>query len=472
VKSKSAAFALVVIAAAALRLLRMGVRWDEIALAYAAYAEPLTLAVAEGHPTALLGSWIGLHPPLWGMVQAVMEQWVPIPWVWLGFSAMCSVAAVWVVGRTGGVVAALVLATAPVHLLDSAEVNNYPMASLAIALLMVTARGPWAGLAFAAVFAAWSHLLAGVGAFAVVAWRLGGLRPVERRNLLFAVALGMLPIGGGALRLMGQGSTWSQPQVSWSEWGSLLATTVGPEGLLLAPVMLWGLRGHLLVGWASMSGGLLALVAMGAAAAHQRPYLGLIAPIAALAIARSVLRKPVLLWVVVGLTVCRGVRFASEDLERIEAVVADLSVERAVDTALASARPGDAVWLVSPALQTDDDKTAFSGVLWRIHPWERFPIDRFVSFEYKDYRYGQPRNRAGVTVHTSTELDAQAFDHVTRKRLESGGQMWVVLYDYGPATGMVERIERVLQPYDAEWSAVGADRGLGVDRMIAVKGLQ
>jgi hypothetical protein len=211
---------------------------------------------------------------------------------------------------------------------------------------------------------------------------------------------------------------------------------------------------------------------MGAAAAHQRPYLGLIAPIAALAIARSVLRKPVLLWAVVGLTVCRGVRFAAEDLDRVEAVVADLAVERAVDTALAAARPGDAVWLVSPALQTDDDKTAFSSVLWRIHPWDRFPIDRFVSFEYKDYRYGQPRNRAGVTVHTSTELDAQAFDHVTRKRLERGGQMRVVLYDYGPATGMVERIERVLQPYDSEWTAVGDDRGLGVDRMIVVKGLR
>ena len=188
----------------------------------------------------------------------------------------------WVVGRTGGVAAALVLATAPVHLLDSAEVNNYPMGSLAVALLMVSARGPWPMLAAAAVFAAWSHLLAGVGAVVVVGWRLLQLRGADARRLVAAVGLGVLPIAGGAARLMGQGSTWAQPDVDWAAWMDLLMGTVGPEGLLLIPIVAWGLRGPLAWGWTSMAVGLLALVALGAAAAHQRPYYGLIAPIAAL----------------------------------------------------------------------------------------------------------------------------------------------------------------------------------------------
>ncbi len=51
-RSNSLAFIAVLIFAAALRLLRMHVRWDEITLAYAAYAEPLAMALSEGHPTA------------------------------------------------------------------------------------------------------------------------------------------------------------------------------------------------------------------------------------------------------------------------------------------------------------------------------------------------------------------------------------------------------------------------------------
>ena len=140
-RSNSLALILVLIVAAVLRLLRMHVRWDEITLAYAAYAEPLVTAMADGHPTALLGHWIGLHPPLWGVIQAAFELTLPMPWVWMGFSAACSLGAVWVVGRHAGWVAALVLATAPVHLLDAAEVNNYPLAALSMALLLAAARG-------------------------------------------------------------------------------------------------------------------------------------------------------------------------------------------------------------------------------------------------------------------------------------------------------------------------------------------
>ena len=156
---------------AVLRLLRMGVRWDELTLAYAAYSEPLARSVEEGHPTALIGNWIGLHPPLHGVIHAVTEVLWPAPFLWLFFSVLCSFGAVFIVGRTAGPLAALVLATAPVHVIDAAEVNNYPLASLAVAVLLWAARRDWRWLAAAAVFAGWSHILGGLAAVGVVGWR-------------------------------------------------------------------------------------------------------------------------------------------------------------------------------------------------------------------------------------------------------------------------------------------------------------
>ena len=468
-RSNSLALIPVLILAALLRLLRMHVRWDEITLAYSAYAEPVTQALIDGHPTALLGSWIGLHPPLWGVIHGLMEMVAPIPWVWMGFSSLCSLGAVYLVGRSGGWVPALVLATAPVHLLDAAEVNNYPLASLAVAALVVTARGPWIGLALAAVFAAWTHLLTGVAAVAVVVWRAWALRTVDRRALLGTVFLGLLPILGGALRLMGEGSTWAQPDGSLLVWLSMVAETVGYEGLVLAPLVLLGLSGASRVAWLALGLALVTAVGFDAAAAHQRPYLGLLAPAAALAVGMAVRRRRWLVPVVLILCTVRAARFASDDIQRIQGIVSDLRVERGVDFALSGAEPGDTLWLVAPALQADDDKTASSSVLWRLRPWLQMPMIGQDQFEYKDYRYGQPRLVSGVRVHSSTELYEAPFDHMAQLAHQAGAKVWVVVYDHQPATGLLQRIERVLQPYDVTWSEVGEDHGLGVDRVGLVR---
>ena len=471
-RSNSLAFIFVLGVAAVLRVLRMHVRWDEITLAYAAYAEPLTIAMADGHPTALIGHWIGLHPPLWGVIHAAFELVAPVPWVWMGFSAACSLGAVWIVGRHAGWIAALVLATAPVHLLDAAEVNNYPLAALAMAILIATARGPWLGLAVAAVFAAWAHLLTLVAAGAVVIWRALSLRAEERTRLLGAFTLGVLPIVGGALRLMGKGSTWAQPDVPFEAWLELVATTIGPEGLLLAPLVVLGLRGADRVAWVSLVGALLLSVGLDAAAAHQRPYLGIVAPAAAVAIGRIAGRHRWLMVSVAVICTVRGARFAEADAERFNRVLDDLSVTRGIDVALDETDHGDTVWLVSPALQTDDDKTASSGVFWRMRPWLSTPIARPVSFEYKDYRYGHPRGFDGRTIHTSTELYEEPFDHIARETLSRDQRLLVVIYDHSPATGLVDRIERVLQPYAVAWQDVGSDRGLGRDKVAIVTGLK
>ena len=268
-RSNSLALIAVLGVAAALRALRMHVRWDEITLAYAAYAEPLTTAMADGHPTALIGHWIGLHPPLWGVIHAAFELVAPLPWAWMGFSAACSVGAVWVVGRHAGWVAALVLATAPVHLLDGAEVNNYPMAALAMALLIATARGPWLGLAAAAVFAAWAHLLTSA-AGAVVVWRSLSVR--SHRNRLWA------PSPSGCFRLSAvRCDSWARAahgpsRMYPSRRGWLQGATIGPEA--------WCSRsgrarfaGDRVLGRSSAR----LLGRTDAAAAHQRPYLGIVA---------------------------------------------------------------------------------------------------------------------------------------------------------------------------------------------------
>jgi hypothetical protein len=128
--------------------------------------------------------------------------------------------------------------------------------------------------------------------------------------------------------------------------------------------------------------------------------------------------------------------------------------------------------LVSPALQADDDKTATGEVMWRFRPWSRMSIARPVLFEYKDYRYGQPRSWNGLTIHTSTELDATAFDHVVGAALKGGNKVLVVIYDHSPATGLTDRLKRVLQPYETTWRMVGDDRGLGRDQVVTLRGVQ
>ena len=226
-RANTSALIPVLIFATFLRVLRMAVRWDELTLAYAAYAEPLTRSLVEFHPTALIGHWVGLHPPLHGVLHAVTEVFAPIPILWMGMSVLMSLLTVYIVGRHAGWIAALVIATAPVVLLDAAEVNNYPMASLALACVLATARGHWIWFVVSVVFAGWSHLLAGVGAIGVVLWRIWTGSPAERGPIFAWVIIGMLPIVGGVLRLMGLGSTWSQPDVDLLIWLSMIADTIG-----------------------------------------------------------------------------------------------------------------------------------------------------------------------------------------------------------------------------------------------------
>ncbi len=456
--------------AVTLRALRVIARWDELALAYAAYAEPAVRALAAGDLLTAATIWIGLHPPLFGLLHGLSSLLWPAPLTWLVLGAALSTAAVAGVGRAAGPLAALVLATAPGQLADAAEVNNYPLAAAAVAVVLATAGARWHLLAIAAVLAGWSHVLAGAAAVGVVLWRFAGA-PRRGWRLLAAVALGLLPIAAGALRLVGADTTFVQPPTDAAAWIAMIAEAVGPVGLVLGVVGLAGLRGAALAAWAPMAITLGFSLLSGAAATHQRPYLAILGVPLAVGVAHALRGRRTLTGLAVGLCLLQGAQRAHQGALQVSELANDQQRERAIDRAIAGSVPGDLLWLVAPALTADDDKTDTSAVLWRLRPWEAMPIARPVAFEYTDWRYGQPRTWRGRTVHTSTELDDAVFDHVAAEALDRGAAIHVVLYEHGPATGLVQRVERTLRPYTWRLETLPGMPGLGDDRLYTIGGI-
>jgi hypothetical protein len=465
------ALSLVVALGFGLRLGQALLRWDEVALAYSAYDAPTAAALSRGDVGDALATWVGLHPPAFALLHNLFELLLPVPFCMMLTSVGLSTGAVFLVGRRSGPLAALVLATAATAIGDAGELNNYPLALFALSLALVSDRGGWAPLAAATIFAGWSHLLAGAGAIGLVLWRalVGGLErpliPRDRLRLLSAVGLGLLPVLVGVLRVADHGSTWSQPSGELRGWIEMVAAVVGPEGLLLGLVALGGLRSGRLGALVGLSALLGASLLLGAAAAHQRPYLAFFSPIAALSIGeicrgegRVGLRAAV-----VALCLLRGGRLLVDEADRGTLIVRDLQQERGVDVAQRRSLPGDVLWLVSPALQADDDRSATSPVLWRFRPWERLPRATTVVFDPLDWRYGQPREWRGRTFHTSTELEAGPFDHVAASALARGAHVWVVLYDHEPATGLIGRVLRTLRVYDPRCEREPRASGLGDD---------
>lgn len=467
----------VLLLAVVLRLPRLVTRWDEVAVAYAAYAAPAGEAVARGDLGGVLGAWVGLHPPLHAGLVGILDVVWGAPLGWLALSVSASLGAVWLVLRTAGPLAACVLATAPLQLMDAAEVNNYPLAVMGMAALCAVARAPWPWVVAAAGLATWGHVLGGVAAGALVLHRL--LWPVDRHErvrLAAGAALVVAPVVVGAVRLAGQGSTFAQPAVAWGEWAALVGQSWGGAGIgigvLTAILVLYQRRfGPVAWVWLATAVGYLAAVWGGVAASHQRPYLGLLGPPAvvllgqALGAVRSKRWRRGLAAAVVVLCGVRAGLWGSEEAGRLASIRADLAVPRGIDAAWTKSAPGDAVWLIAPALQADDDKTDHSSVLWRLRPWWSMPrvAPPGLTIDDTDWLYGHPRRVQGRSVHTATEVSARHFDHAAGAVLEAGSTVYVVLYDHAPAAGLVERTERVLRAYRTERQVVSRSSGLGDD---------
>ena len=468
-----------------LRVPRVVLRWDEVAIAYAAYTAPAANAVSRWAPGELLGAWVGLHPPLHAALLGLLEVSWAAPLGWLLLSAAASVGAVVVVGRHGGALAALVLATAPLQLADAAEVNNYPLAVLAMAVLCASGRGPWWAFVGAVALACWSHVLGMCAAAVVTVWRLAC--PVvagERARVAGGALLVALPVAAGAASLSGRSSTFAQPALDVFEWWTMVVDAWGGVGVglgVLAGLGLVTLRGPVRVVWSGLAVAYGIALALGAAAPHQRPYLGLLGPPAALLIAGFVHwmrgRRPRLagaLSVAVAVAcLARGAVQGAAEVDALRSLKRDLETARGIDEVWAQSRAGDTVWLVAPALQADDDKTDRSPVLWRLRPWWPMPHAQLagVSHDPLDYLWGHPRTVEQRTVHTSTELSPRHFDAVAQGVLGSGGRVFVVLYDHAPASDLAGRVERVMRPYKSAHRVHPRNEGLGDDLVWRVDAL-
>ena len=88
-----------------------------------------------------------------------------------------------------------------------------------------------------------------------------------------------------------------------------------------------------------------------------------------------------------------------------------------------------------------------------------------VRYDFTDWLWGQPRQIRARTVHTSTELESGRFDRVVEAAFERDADVFVVLYDHGPATGLLERVTRTVRIYTPEHRVFARDQGLGDDQL-------
>ncbi len=463
----------IVVVAALLRCVRAALRWDEISLAYAAYWQAWSDGIVQGHLGGALTSFTGLHPPGY----ALFHHGVDLvsghrPLSWLLLSVGLSVAAVWLVGRVAGLGAAALLTVDPFQLAYCAEVNNYPLLAFAVALCIytrrrVSVRGPVWPLVLAGGLAGWSHLLGGL----VAVLCLLTLRDWRRRlRGLGGLALLIAPVIVGAAGLIGQEGTYGQLGLDWGAVVSGVWTKSGPFLLLLVPAA-WAANkergpGLVLFGTAAV---ILTLTGLRITAAHQQPYWVAVGPLLAVVLGRGL---PALAW----LGALASLWGLPAEGHRLTRLLDDLGRERAIDQVLLKARPGDAVWLLAPALQPDDDKTATSDVLWRLPPWLPMPAWRgpppasgaAPAFEFADYGYGQPRTVDGVVVHSTTDLWPSQLEEVVAWHTEAGHDVWFVLYDHGPAADYPGLLASALKPFGVTPVATGTDVGLGVDYVARV----
>ena len=106
--------------------------------------------------------------------------------------------------------------------------------------------------------------------------------------------------------------------------------------------------------------------------------------------------------------------------------------------------------------------------LWRFHPgfrW-RWPIRWILNIA--TIATVSPVIGKVVWFTPGRSLPAP-FDSVAMSTLRSSGEVWVVLYEHGHATGLVEHIEFVLRPY--QYELIEIPRGEHPERLYRITGL-
>ena len=490
---KTNSLIVIIIVAFLLRMLRAGLRWDEIALAYAAYQQPWVDAASSGDLGGVLSNFVGLHPPAYSAVFWIAESIWGAPLGLLIVSAALSTTAVYFVGRVGGAAAAAILAVDPLQLAYSGEVNNYPMLMAVIAAIfwareVAAEEGKYGWLLAISIVAAWTHMLGGV----VAGLAILSLFTLDRKSSLVCLgllALSVAPLVPALVSLGAAEGTYGQSGLDIGLVCSTLFDKIGWWWLIIIPALI-GVR-H--AWWVAFIGAgttvtIAIMLYFGVAAPHQAPYwLALSAPVAIL-VSKEKVRLSYFVAAVGFFVVVRGESVAAQ------AIIDDLGRARGVDKMISEAHSSDVFWLVAPSLTPDDDKRDTSAVLWRFSPATKMPPWRgpssmdegdHWSFEYTDWRYGQPRMYNDNVIHTSVDLvegtieegcirtfDSRApFEETTIRHLGDGRRVWVLLYDYSPACDAIGGVMYAMSPFSFSCERVGDDVGLGADMLCLVDGV-
>jgi len=319
------------------------------------------------------------------------------------------------------------VATSPLQVAYAAEANNYPLTTLAIAAILLAhdrvkkgANPIWLGAA--AVAGAWTHLLT-IGVSLVAAATLG------RRSskwVLGLLILGTVLLWEPIYALVTEPGTWRQPPVRPWLMAKEYLLRFGPGAWLLAPLVLQGARTRTDIAWIWGSTLLLiwTLQAVGIAAPHQFPYyLALTLPSAMLVAAGAQSQRA--LRFVAGLAALQAIWLLWLNGSSYLSLVQDKHQSRAIDVALSEASPGDGIYLLAPPLLEDDDKSAHSGVLRRISPWQKLPTTQPYPFDYLNHHHGHPRNLNGITIYVN-DHSREALTHA----IAAHETLFVVVYEH------------------------------------------
>lgn len=385
--------------AAILRGLHGIVRWHEDAWRYAAYPSAVVDHLEAGAVWALPSQFTGLHPPAWPLLHALAEVLGAPPLVWLLMSIGFSLGAVGVVARRSPV-SGMILATAPVAVHYSAEVNQYPLLIFALAMVWAGPHPRW--VRAASVLAAWTHALGGISALT----RAVVQRDKRALGWLVVAVLPLLPTIG---RLLHTDATFRQPDLRPDLMFADLVGRFGVLGVFVFGLATFGMRRmpSLAAGVALPLAAIAVLVGLHIAAPHQFPYL--LVPLVPVALATATLTGK---WrtLALVLAVAQGAWQLTYDAQRVRTILEDNRQHaRAIDVAIPRLTTpwsctdipspdcaGDALVLLRLPGQNDDDKTRFSPELWRIRPWWRAsrvlpPTPSGDAFDWSDHRNGQPR---------------------------------------------------------------------------------
>ena len=431
---------------AASRLLRAACRWDEWALHYATYNWDTRGALLGGDLVGSLSTWVGLHPPGYPLLNAVISLSWPAPAAWLLASALASTVAVWALlkAHPRTVVPALFLATDPVQLHYAAEVNNYPLGTMVLALAwMAHRRDKPVLLGVVAFLACWTHILVAVGVGIIAALSR------YRAALIGVMTLSAIILVPEAWRLAMDAGSHRQPALDLELSLRDAIDRFGLSWLILFPVLLLGISGavHAAVLWSGLVFVWGAAVWMGTAAPHQFPYACFLGIPASALVAAAIASRPRLIPFLCVLLVGRGLMSASEDGKRLLDISQDQEHTRAIDVVLEKVRPGDAIVLVRGPGAPDDDKRHTSPVLWRLNPFTTaIPIDTIRSPAFE----GHPFIINGVRVYTFAH-PRPVIGHIRADRV------FTILYD-----GAEQNPDRIpAHDQQGPWEAVGPDRWRG-----------